>query len=154
MARPATALTPSSGDSRSDQSLRLMNAMPLFCPLPPKLKPCTVNSESTVAFSSSRKCRSTRSMTFMVRSCVAPTGVCTMEKRKPWSSEGRKEVGSRANSTPISTTMAAKTSMKRQLPREHAPHRPLVAGVAPVELAVEPAEEARCRTRGVPWRWA
>ena len=94
--------------------------MPLFCPLPPKLKPCTVNSEATVAFSSSRKCRSTCSMTFMVRSCVAPTGVCTMEKRKPWSSAGRKEVGSRANSTPISTTMAAKASMKRRL-RERMP---------------------------------
>ncbi len=36
-----------SGDLRSDQSFRLIHAMPVFWPLPPKLKPCTVKIDFT-----------------------------------------------------------------------------------------------------------
>ena len=81
IARPATASACSSGDSRSLQCLRLTNARPLFCPLPPKLKPCTLKTALTASCSFSRKCFSSRSIDCIVRSCVAPTGASTWLNR-------------------------------------------------------------------------
>ena len=113
MARPATALTCSSGDSRSLQSFRFTNAMPLFWPVPLKLKPWMEKIAFTASRSFSRKCRSSRSIDCIVRSCVAPTGAITWLNSVPWSSSGRNALGSRTNSRPITTTSAANTAMKR-----------------------------------------
>ena len=113
IARPATALMPSSSDSRSLQSLSVTKAMPLFWPLPPKLKPCTLNTDSTVSFSFSRKCCSSFSIDCIVRCWVEPTGVCTWANSMPWSSAGRNELGRRMNSSPITTSIAAKIARKR-----------------------------------------
>ena len=46
MARPAIAFTLASALVRSSQSLSLTNTMPLFWPLPAKLKPCTAKVDS------------------------------------------------------------------------------------------------------------
>ena len=55
MARPMMALALRSSPLRSLQSFNLMKAMPLFWPLPAKLKPATVSTESTLSFSFLRK---------------------------------------------------------------------------------------------------
>ena len=106
MARRATAGARSSGLVRSFQSLSITKAIPMFWPRPAKLKPETVMIDSTALVSPSRKWRSSCSMTFIVRSWVAPAGSCTWQTMKPWSSSGRNEVGSRRKSTAIAATIA------------------------------------------------
>ena len=81
--------------------------MPAFWPEPEKLKPCTVNTDSTVFFSSLRKWSCTLSSTWLVRIAVAPTGACTNTSIQPWSSSGRNEVGRRMNSRPMSAASTA-----------------------------------------------
>src|SRR5690606_7161919 len=115
MARPATALALMSSASRSLQSRSLMKATPLFWPRPAKLKPWTLNTDSTESFSSSRKYCYSFMMDSMVRSWVAPTGAFTMENRTPWSSSGRNEPGTRMNSRIMATTRMPKMAMKRPL---------------------------------------
>ena len=103
--------------------MRLTKARPLFWPLPPKLKPCTLKTAFTASCSFSRKCRSSFSIDCIVRSCVAPTGAITWLSRYPWSSAGRNELGRRVNSTAMTTTSAAKIAMKRPL-RARMPRTP------------------------------
>ncbi len=142
IARPATASTCSSAGLRSSQFFRLMNAVAVFCPLPPKLKPCTPNTETTVSFSSSRKCRSTFSSACIVRCWVAPTGVITCANKEPWSSAGRNALGNRTNSTPSTTSSAAKIAMKRPLrprmPTTRSRYRALLRSNAPLNQRKKP----------------
>ncbi|KAG1079883.1 hypothetical protein G6F55_013988 [Rhizopus delemar] len=112
IARPVIGITPLSA-SRSLQSFSLTKAMPAFCPMPAKLKPCTENTDSTASFSFCRKWFSSAVIDSSVRSWVAPTGACTSAISTPWSSLGRNELGRRTNSTPISTNSAATMPMKR-----------------------------------------
>ena len=78
---------------RTDQGLRSTKARPELWPRPPKLKPVTVKTWSTASFSVPMKYSRTRSSTAWVRSIVAPGGVVTCTNMMPWSSSGRKEVG-------------------------------------------------------------
>ena len=80
--------------------------MPVFWPLPLKLKPCTVNTDSMFFFSLSTKCLVRASIDAWVRSEVAPTGACTMVISTPWSSSGRKPLGVRRNISPATTASA------------------------------------------------
>ena len=57
---------------RSSQSFSLTKAMPVFWPLPPKLKPATAKTDCDRGVPRSRKWFSTCSTTASVRSCVAP----------------------------------------------------------------------------------
>ena len=80
--------------------------MPVFWPLPLKLKPCTVNTDSMLPASLSVKCLLSRSTEAWVRSEVAPTGACTMFISTPWSSSGRNPVGVRRNIRPATMPSA------------------------------------------------
>ena len=66
MALRTTGTTFRSARLRRFHSCSLTNAMPMFCPLPEKLKPGTVKQDSTASFSPSRKWFLTPSMTFSV----------------------------------------------------------------------------------------
>ena len=77
---------------RSDQSLSMMKPMPIFCPLPLKLKPDTVITSLTSGMFLATPTNVLRA--FSVRSCVAPVGSCRLVMIKPWSSPGKKDVGS------------------------------------------------------------
>ena len=55
MARPVIGLTLRSGRLRNSQSLSMTKPMPMFWPLPPKLKPATVKIERVASFSLSMK---------------------------------------------------------------------------------------------------
>jgi len=89
MALVATAVTLSSGRSRSSQSFILTNAIPASCPLPEKLVPDIVMTDSTASCSFSEKWLRTFSMTFLVCSNVALGGSRACTNRIPWSSSGR-----------------------------------------------------------------
>ncbi len=102
-----------SSSVRSSQSVSLTKAMPAFWPMPAKLKPCTLSTDSTYSDSFSRKWFSSARIDSMVRSWVAPTGVCTIAISTPWSSSGRNELGVRMKASTITPVSAAKISMKR-----------------------------------------
>ncbi len=96
---------------RSPQGFRRTKAMPVFSPLPMKLKPDTAMTPSTAGF-----LRITSPMSpiaFFVRSMLAPDGSCTMANAKPWSSSGTKLDGRRANRKPHSTATTANSSIQR-----------------------------------------
>ena len=97
IALPAIACALCSLPGRSLQSLSLTKPMPVFCPLPPKLKPCTVKMDSMSSFAVSRNTCSTCFTDSSVRSWVAPTGAWMMVISTPWSSSGRKPLGVRRN---------------------------------------------------------
>jgi hypothetical protein len=82
-----------------------MNAMPVFWPTPAKLNPDTVNSESTLACSVSRKWCSTVLATSTVRGSTAPDGKVQIANAMPWSSLGRNPVGIRNTSHAIAPTI-------------------------------------------------
>jgi len=70
-----------------------MKASAAFWPWPEKLKPSTLTMLCTSGCFSMKP--STCCITPSVRSTVAPGGNCTFTSIVPWSSPGRKEVGSR-----------------------------------------------------------
>ena len=83
-----------------------MKASPVFWPEPAKPKPATVKTPSTVPCSVLAKCFWMRSITSSVRPNVAPGGSCTRVKAEPWSSSGRKPVGSLTNRNAMTRTRA------------------------------------------------
>ena len=84
----------SSGLCRSFQSLSLTKASPMFWPRPAKLKPATVITPSTVFFSSSMKVL-LHLPDHLDGSILGRSGrQLDLADEKPWSSSGRKAVGS------------------------------------------------------------
>ena len=83
MARPTRAGTRISADVRWSQSFRRTKPMPMFWPLPAKLNPATVMSDSTLLASSCRKCCSIWVKTARVACLEVPTGICTCTKSMP-----------------------------------------------------------------------
>ena len=79
-ARPTMAWARLFAPLRSFQSLKCTNDRPALCDWPVKEKPATVNSPSTLAFSSTRKWCSSTLSTSCVRFSVAPGGSCTRAK--------------------------------------------------------------------------
>ena len=106
MARPATTPAFRLAALRSSKSLRRTKARPAFWPAPLKLKPETVNTDCTASFSSIRKWSRTLSSTPRVFSWVAPAGSWTRVIMIPWSSSGRKALGRRTNSRPMTRMIA------------------------------------------------
>jgi hypothetical protein len=106
MARPATALPRCACPGLALVPVfSLTKAMPLFWPLPAKLKPATV-STATVAFSFSRKWCSSAPAPASVRSLVAPAAAA------PWTMTPlilfRQEGGRQAHEEQASTASMAR----------------------------------------------
>ena len=81
---------------RWDQGLRWMKARPELWPRPPKLKPGhREDAVDVVPFLVLKIFADLIEHLSAVRPTVAPTGVFTCTKRKPWSSSGRNDVGTR-----------------------------------------------------------
>jgi hypothetical protein len=89
------------------QSFRATKALPAFWPRPLKLKPLTAKMVSTLFFSAPLKYCSICLVTSWVRGSVAPAGSVHITMMLPWSSSGRKLVGSLRNSTAKAATMSA-----------------------------------------------
>ena len=86
--------------------------MPAFWPRPLKLKPATVKIDfDRVLLVVEEVVLDLVAAPARCAAMVAPTGVCTSVNRYPWSSSGRKAVGSRKNSSPMSDASARYTSM-------------------------------------------
>jgi hypothetical protein len=92
---------------------RRTNAMPVFWPRDPKLKPTIDMTDSTASFSSVRRWRDTSSRTARVRSSVAPGGMRTCAYIVPWSSSGRKPLRSRVNMNASAAQMRTKAIIAR-----------------------------------------
>ena len=99
---------------RSFQSRSSTKDMPVFWPLPLKLRPAMENTALTEPVSA-RNAASSCSWASTVRCSVAPEGSCMMASSEPWSSSGRNAVGSATNSSANRPNSAKNTSMARRV---------------------------------------
>ena len=105
---------------------------------PRRLNPATEMTSATP--STSRTIALARSTAASVRASEAPAGSCTLTKKAPLSSSGRKPVGAARNRNTAPPAKAAKSSIERPLRRIIPPTKP---GVAVAHPPHHPGEHAR-----------